>query len=141
MGTGARQDTFSIRLTLNGVDRGIWDKKTGGKLDSEEYKYNPGAMGPAESLGGKTTTENIVLVRLYKRDRDHDTVGTLLKAVGKGECVVNQQPLDDDGNVYGKPIIWTGTLKSVSVPDTDSESSGPALLEVEVTPAGDPAAS
>lgn len=135
---GTRADTWALHLTVAGVDWDIWDKKTGGQLDSEEYKYSPGAMATQVSLGGRRTTENLTVQRLYRKERDHDRVQALFDGVGKAKCVLKQQPMDPDGNRYGNPVVWNGTLKRVQVPDVDSERSEAALIELEITVDGYP---
>lgn len=137
---GTRQDMFAITLEVAGNDFGYWDKKTGGELDSDEVKYYPGASSEAVSLGGRVTPGNLTLQRLYDRKDDHDRINDLLSVVGKGSVKVTQRPLDKDGNGYGKRVVWTGTLKRVLIPDVDSEATSAALLEVEITTAGRPAA-
>jgi len=137
---GTRQDTFVVRVSLNGVSLGIWDKKTGGALDSDDIKYYPGGMLPPIMLGGKKTTDNITLQRNYDRVDDHDKIGTLLNAVGSGVVDISQRPMDPDRNEIGKSITWTGILKRVMVPDVDSESTTASLVEIEVTISGFPTA-
>jgi hypothetical protein len=137
---GTRQDTWVIRLTVNGESFGIWDKKSGGAVDSEDTKYYPGGMAQQIPLGGRKTTDNVTLSRLYDRHDDHDRINTLLNAAGKGSVTISQRPMDPDGNEYGRPLIYTGKLKRVNPPDTDSESSGAALIEIEASISGYPAA-
>src|SRR4051812_6328274 len=105
---GTRQDTFTVIVTLNGNSLGIWDKKSGGEVDSEENKYYPGGMQPPQDLGGKVTPGNVTCSRLYDRHDDHDKINTLLNAVGKGSMTVSQRPMDVNGNPYGRPIIYRG---------------------------------
>jgi hypothetical protein len=131
--TPTRQDTFRVTLTIDGKNYGVWDKKTGGDVDSNELKYRPGGMGPIQSMGGTRVTNNITLQRDYDRVRDHDHVNEFLKAVGKKRATVHQQPLDLDGNPYGKAIHWHGVFKRVLAPDHDSEGSGAAMIEVEIS--------
>jgi hypothetical protein len=129
-----RQDTFRVTLTVDSRDLGVWDKKTGGDVDSNELKYRPGAMGPLQSLGGTTVPSNVTLQRNYDKVRDHDNINFLLSRVGGVRATVHQQPLDLDGNPYGsKAVHWHGTLKRVLVPDVDSEGNAAAMLEVEVS--------
>jgi hypothetical protein len=135
----SRQDQYAVTLTVDGNDLGIWDKLEGGEVDSEESKYKPGNMGAHISLGGSVEVGNITVSRLYDLNRDH--IGALgihwlISRVGKGNCVVNRQPLDTDGNAFGTPLVYTGKLKTVSPPEVDSESADAALLECEITPAG-----
>jgi hypothetical protein len=135
---GTRQDTWTITVHLGNTPLGIWDKKTGGALDSDDIKYYPGGMVPPVSLGGKKTTDNVTLQRLYDRHDDHDKINNLLNAVGKGQVKIAQRPMDPDGHPYGKSIQYLGTLKRVLVPEVDSESTSAALIEIEVGIAGYP---
>jgi hypothetical protein len=130
-----------VGVHLNGNSLGVWDKKTGGELDSDEVTYYPGGMVPRISLGGRVNPGNVTLQRIYDRFDDHDKINTLLHAVGRGTVIVSQRPLDIDGNPHpGKAIHWTGKLKRVQVPDVDSEATGAALIEIEVTIHGNPEA-
>lgn len=137
---GTRQDTFEITFECAGHLFGIWDKKTGGELDSDDIKYYPGAMGQVQSLGGRVTPGNLTIQRLYDRDDDHSSIQLLFNLVGKGACKVSQRPLDLNGIGVGKRILWTGKLKRVAVPDVDSESTSAALIEVEISTDGAPVA-
>jgi hypothetical protein len=135
---GTRQDTWVVRVHLNGNTTGIWDKRTGGELDSEETKYPPGGMQPPVSLGGRKTPGNVVLQRLYDRVEDHGMLQDWYNAVGHGKVDVFSRPMDFEGEGFGQAILHTGTLKRVSVPDVDSESSSAALIEIEVAIGPDP---
>jgi hypothetical protein len=132
----SRQDQWAATITLDGRDLGIWDKWTGGEIDSEELKYKPGAMGASVSLGGSVEVGNITVSRLYMLGRDHDLIHWIISRVGKGTATASRQPLDVDGNAYGPPIVYSAKLKTTSLPEIDSESSDAALLELELTPAG-----
>jgi hypothetical protein len=135
---GSRQDQFALTLNVDGHDYGFWDKKTGGELDSDEVKYYPGATDQSVSLGGRLVPGNVTLQRLYDRVDDHPHIGLLLGQVGKKQATITQRPLDSDGNLMGARIVWNGTLKRVLIPDVDSEATGAALLEIEITVAGNP---
>ena len=139
-----RADTFEVVVYLQDltnrnrplVSLGIWDKRGGGALDSEELKYRPGSMGDEVSLGGRDVNENVTVSRLYRIDRDHvDLRPKLIAGRGKARMEVHQIPLD----VYGiadpsmKAAVWKGTLKRISVPEHDSESSDAALVELEMS--------
>lgn len=137
---GTRQDTFVVRLHVNGESFDVWDKKTGGELDSDSTIYYPGAMRKQLDLGGRRTAGNLTLQRLYDRIDDHDKINTLLNGVGSAKVTVTQRPLDEEGHEHGKAITWNGRLKRVLVPDVDSESSSAALIEVEITVKGTPTA-
>lgn len=143
-GGPTRQDTYllnvQIRNPVSGtmVNYGKWDKMTGGEVDSDETKYYEGGMVPPTSLGGRKTVGNITVSRLYRLGRDHDVVQKIFDAVGKSDMIVTKQPLDLDGNVYGRPIVYKGTLKRCTPPEVDSESSSAGLLELEMTVEGFP---
>lgn len=140
-----RKDMWATHLQVPGIDwhgKNIWDVKTGGEVDSDSFLYHPGGMEPQVSLGGKITTGNVTLSRLYRQDRDHLNLQKLLNAVGKSKATVVQQPLDADGNSWGDPIVYVGTLKRVNPPDTDSggtqTTQDPAMIEVELLVEGVP---
>jgi hypothetical protein len=111
---------------------------SGGEIDSDDAKYYPGGMAPPVSLGGRKSVGNVTVSRLYRLARDHDAVQVLIDAAGKASMVVTKQPLDVDGNVYGRPIVYKGTLKRVTPPEVDSESSSAAMIELEMTVEGFP---
>jgi hypothetical protein len=137
-GGPTRSDTWRATVSLNGENLGVWDKVTGGAIDSEELKFKPGGMAPQVSLGGSKTNENVTLQRLYRLVRDHNHLQKLINAVGRGSVVVSKQPLDVDGNPFGRPIVYKGILKRVTPPEHDSESNSPAMLEIEVSTSGTP---
>lgn len=137
-GIGQRQ--WAVRLTINGESFGVWDNATGGGVDSDELKYSPGRMADQVSLGGRTLPENLVLQRLYDLKDDHDRINTLLNGVGKAKVSASKRPMDQDGNEYGKSIIYQGKLKRVAPPEAQSEANSAALLEIEVSVAGKPIA-
>jgi hypothetical protein len=137
---GTRQDTWVIRVHLDGVPFGVWDKKDGGEVDSDDIKYYPGGMVPPIMLGGKVTTGNVTLQRLYDRIDDHGKINTLIQGAGRANITVSQRPMDPDGNEIGRSIVYTGKLKRVTPPATDSESTTAALYEIEATINGSPSA-
>src|SRR4051812_35214182 len=90
---GMRQDTWILRVYLDSTYMGVWDKRTGGALDSDDVTYYPGGMDRRVSLGGRNTTDNIVLQRLYDREDDHAKIAQWLSRNGTGTVVVEQRPL------------------------------------------------
>lgn len=132
----SRVDQYDVRVSVDGVNLATFDKLSGGEVDSEETTYKPGAMGPRVSLGGSTNIGNVTVSVLYDLTRIHTIIHWLISRVGKGTVVVNKQPLDVDGNAFGRPLVYSGTLKQVNPPDVDSEASDAALVELEITPVG-----
>jgi len=141
-----RQDQWAIIVHYQGNSIGYFDKKSGGAVDSDDTKYYPGDMADPISLGGRRTTDNVTLQRIYDGDLDHTRVfaggKTLIQALmdgaGKSAVTVTQRPKDRDGNGFGQRITWNGILKRVLPPETDSESSSAAMLEIEIAPIGTP---
>lgn len=132
----SRLDQYDITVTLDRTSLGVFDKLSGGNIDSEETKYKPGGMTPQVSLGGSQTVSNITVQRLYRLDRDLALVPTLKSRVGKGQVVVSKQSLDVDGHPFGAPTVYQGVLKQLTFPDPDSESSAAALLQLEISTVG-----
>lgn len=143
-GGPTRQDTYSVTVLIKHptsgsmINYGVFDKMSGGALSAGATSYNPGGMQPPVSLGGKKVTSNVTVSRLYRLGRDHDIVQQLLDSVGKSDMTIVKQPLDIDGNVYGRPITYKGKLDRVAAPDVDSESSTAALIELEMVVEGYP---
>lgn len=122
-----------MTATLDGSPLGVFDKLSGGALDSTETKYKPGGMAPQISLGGSQEASNVVIQRLYVLTRDRPLVPTLLRRAGKGDMIVTKQSLDENGVAFGDPITYKGTLKQVTLPDHDSESNTAALIQLEIS--------
>jgi hypothetical protein len=131
-----RADQYNVTAVCDGKDLGTFDKLAGGEVDSDETRYRPGAMGKPISLGGAVTVNNVTISRLFDLHREQSIIHWLMSRVGKGQMTVNKQPLDVDGNVFGRPLVYTGKLKQVTPPEHDSESSDAALIELEIVPAG-----
>lgn len=138
MATGSRQDQFRVTLQVAGNNWGVWEKKSGGKLSGNTTSIFPGGMAPEEPLGGRPSSDLITLSRNYDRVRDHDRMNLLLPGVGKWECVVREQPLDQNGNAYGSPIVSNGILESVDRPQIDASSTASAEITVEIRVSGNP---
>lgn len=144
VGGPTRSDTYRLNVQVEHpvsgamINYGTWDKMTGGELSASSTSYRPGGMGAPVSLGGQKTTANVTVSRLYRLQRDHDVAQQLLDGVGRCRMVVTKQPLDIEGNTYGKPLVYTGTLDQVKTPDVDSESSAAGLIELQMVVEGYP---
>jgi hypothetical protein len=132
----SRVDQYDVRVSVDGVNLGTFDKFTGGEIDSEETTYKPGAMGPRIALGGSQTPGNVTVSVLYDLSRFQSIIHWLIGRAGKGAMVINKQPLDVDGNAFGRALVYPGTLKQVHPPEPDSEANDAAQLELEMTVGG-----
>jgi hypothetical protein len=129
----SRQDQRRVSVVIDAVPTGVWDQKSGGLADSEETKFKPGGMAQEIALGGSQTMENLTVARLFDLSRDLGVVKSWAARRGKANVVAVEQFLDPDGNAFGAPITYQGKLKSVQIPEHDSESSDPAMVELEIT--------
>jgi hypothetical protein len=142
-----RQDTWRITVQIQHpvtgryFSAGVWDKLSGGAIDSDDSKYYPGAMVDPVSLGGRKTVDNVTLSRLFLLERDQGILQTLIVGAGKSRVVIAKQAMDIEANVFGKPLVYNGRLKRVTPPEVDSEASGAAMVEIEVTVDGFPTVS
>jgi hypothetical protein len=133
-----REDTWLISLSIDGRDLEVWDRWSGGEIDSDDSKYRPGGLAAEISLGGTRTVGNITLGRDYDYLRDHPLLPWLISKVGTGRASIGRQPLDLTGSPQGVPLTYTGTLKAVTPPDIDSMSNDAAILELEFSLDGYP---
>jgi hypothetical protein len=133
MANPTRQDTWLVTLSLEGRDLGVWDKKSGGEIDSDENKYPPGGLQPEISLGGHKTYGELTMSRYYDTQRDHPIFGWFHSQVGAGRGAIGMTPLDFHGNPQGAPIVAGGTLKTYTPPEVDNESGDAALVELAFT--------
>jgi hypothetical protein len=132
----AREDNFSITANVDGERLGVFQTFAGGETDSEETRNYPGAMQAQESLGGPRTVGNVTVARRFKPDRDAALVKRLRSKVGRATAQIMHQPLDASAAPLGQPEVFTGTLKRVGGPQSDSNATGVAMFELEITPDG-----
>lgn len=135
-----RVDQWSISVAVDGSPiPGVWDKMTGGEMDSEETKYKPGGMQALVSLGGSQTPGNVVVSRVYQFSRDNDLCKALMNKAGRVNATVTKSPMDRDGHVYqnaAAALVYTGVLKRVTPPEPDSVGTGEARVEIEISTGG-----
>jgi hypothetical protein len=131
-----RQDGFSVTVSIDGRDFGVWRAREGGEGDSEEIKMRLGGMGPQVSLGGAQTMENVTVRKEFDLDGIANDVPWLMAGRGRLAATINSQPLDNDGNAHGRRVTWNGILKQVVYPEYDAEGTDPAEIELEISTDG-----
>ena len=130
------QRRVTVHIDWPGLgDMGIWARRTGGNADSEETKFPPGGMEEEIALGGRQTVDNVTVARLYDR-AVLPKRRLLLQARGNARVSVHDQVLDRNKDPLGSPAVWTGVLKAFTLPDADSTSNDPALVELELSSDG-----
>lgn len=132
-----RSDQWSNTVTIGGRPLGIWDTLSGGGVTAEETKHRPGGMQPEVSLGGPESVEELGVSKLLTR-AEYDFLSGLIRRrrIGREQAVVNRQPLDIDGNPWGQPLTYRGVLQSVTLGDTDSNSSDAQMCELTISVGG-----
>lgn len=128
-----REDTWLVTCAVDGRDLGIFDTVSGGEIDSEEAKYRPGGMAPEISLGGSRTIGNITVGRYLDTLRDWPIIKWLAARTGSGRGTIGITPLTLNGERAGEPLVYGGTLKTVTRPDIDSTGTDAAIMELEFT--------
>jgi len=128
-----REDTHNVSVAVDGRDLGLFDQKSGGELDSEENLYSPGGMLGQISIGGQQTIGNVTVERYYDALRDHPLMAWLASRRGWGRVSIGVTPRDPQGVVRGDPIVYSGTLKTVTPAEVDSTGTDMAKWSMEVT--------
>lgn len=141
-----RQDQFAIHFSYTDPDSGahvplgIWDKATGGEVDSTETKYRPGAGAEEITIGGAKTTGNLTIERLCNRDLDGVAIARWMALAGRARCTASIVYLTPNYDASSAPaLVYSGQIKKVTPPNPDSTAQGPALVQIEISVAGLPA--
>ena len=124
------QSDSLITVTIDGKPIGIFDSRTGGEVDADGLAVRHTGEGLKLAATRRFTVGDITVSREKERDRDHALAQQLKTRVGKAKMVVSDQPLDEDGNAWGKPDIWTGILKTVNGGDSSADSTDAKELEL-----------
>lgn len=125
------QHDYRVTVAIDGKDIGVFDSRTGGEIEADVQRKNTGTgpkLYPARAVPGDVT-----VVRGYERERDHELSRHLATRCGKAQMVVSEQPLDEDGNAWGRPKVFTGLLRTVNTGDVDADSEDPRDLELTMT--------
>jgi hypothetical protein len=127
---------YVTTVSVNGVSLGEFEAMSGGSVAAESPKHTVGGSRRV-AMGGPRETDDVTVSRSFYYDRDHDLARQLLALAGEAEVVINRAPLDRDGRPFGRPLVYTGVLSTVTYPEQDAESSDLSRLELTVTVDGD----
>lgn len=141
MSTGTasvRQNNITCEVTYLGETRklGTFDTWEGGNVTAENTKHRRGNMGPQVAIGGPVTVEDVTISRDYDLARDNPNGKWLSDAVGRATVVAIKDYLDSDGKSFGHPVTIKGILIGYNEPNSDSDSSDVAMLELVINPDG-----
>jgi hypothetical protein len=127
----ATAQQFLVHVTVDGAPLGVFDTMTGGDAVAKSVKHRPGGMGPEQSFTSLVSFTDITTARVYIPTRDVTVEATLIPKGGKKVGIVTRQPLDADGNAYGKALVFTGRFLGVKPPKVDSNSDAVAMFELD----------
>lgn len=122
---------FQVTLTVDGRVLGEFDAQGGGGTSGDVARHRAGGMGPEKTYAGLTSHGTITLSRVLERERDWELYRWALGRANHARGSAAEQPLDDDGNPWGRPITRVGRIGNVTADDTDSTSSDPRMWSIE----------
>lgn len=131
------------RITIQSDDdtviAGTWAQRTGGNRVAEERRSREGGdLFNEDVAASPPRTETMTLSRPYKRDRDIALLKWFHRNAGRRILRITEQPLDDDGNAYGDPLVDNARLLGCNRPDADADDTGGTKrLEITVAPFGE----
>ena len=107
-----------------------FDKFSGGDVQSTINKHRPGGMGPEISFLALPTYSDVTITKAWNTGIDNNVWSDLTQIIGNSLVSVTVQPLDDGGNAWGSPTVYTGRLNKAMPGGTDSNSNSVHMLEV-----------
>jgi hypothetical protein len=132
------QQGFSVTLSKQGRDFGVWAGKSGGEVDRDVSDYYPGGMRPAVKLMGTSTTGDLTLRKLLADLSDDDVRSLLSDQQSDTQYTATQQRLTASDKAAGRPLSHRCVIKGVTYPDSDSSSSDAAEIQVVLSVFGVP---
>lgn len=113
-------------VTLSGLPvqvPGAFMTQSGGNKTGAVKRFRPGGSSSEEVSGGSTTREDLVITREWRRDRDLAIWKWADAHINRVRGVVTVQPLDEDKNAYGDPIVFADSLLTgATKPDVNSDA-------------------
>lgn len=132
-----RTDRWSNTLTIDGVPLGRMDTWTGGDVKAATSTHSPGGMQPAIPVGAPAIPTQVTCTKFLDLDSDWIPICQALRSrVGKGQVVGVRQPLDNDGNPKGQPLVYSGILDNIHPGDSDSTKNDTQMWTLIFTPNG-----
>lgn len=129
---GGTEQSSLITVSVNEVSLGTFDSYSGGEPTAKGNKHRAGGMGLEVSYGSLPSWSDITVSRVYEWARDWELERTLVGLAGRVTAHMTEQPLDPDGNAYGKPKVWQGRFLGVKPGKADSTSDAVRLWEIDI---------
>lgn len=124
------QQQALVTVTVDGRPLGVFDTLSGGDVTSDVTKRRPGGSTVQRSYGSLPEYDDVTVSRVLERERDHELVRTLRGRIGRARATVSEQPLDDDGLPWGKPVTYSGRLAGIVAGEVDSDSADVRMFEL-----------
>lgn len=124
------QQQWLITGTVDGIPIGIFDSHSGGGADADVQKHRGGGMGEEKAYAAMPAFGDVTITRVCERERDVELHRRLFPRAGRALASLSFQPLDDNGSPWGTPFTRSGRFKSISDPESDSNSASPATFEL-----------
>lgn len=124
---------FLISVNIDGTDFGIFDSRKGGDAQAKVTKHRPGGMGPEVSYPALPTYSDLTVSRVFNPVHDLELIRGLEAKAGRVQMTVTEQPLDADGNVFGNPLVYSGTFSNLKLGQVDSTSEKVRMYELDMS--------
>lgn len=128
-----REDMADIRVSVDGVPYGAsWKSIEGANLEADDAKTRPGGMGREVSIGGPASRDDATC-SIQLTDVVIGWHKTLENRIGVARAKASYTFLGPERTPMGASHTVVGTLKSVTLPDMDSESSDAAMYTLVIS--------
>lgn len=129
---GGTENLFEYTVRVDGTSYGVFDTFSGGDSTAPVNKHRPGGLGIETLYATQTVYGNVTVGRVLQTARDWEMIRALNPKAGKVRAAVVGQPLDPDGNAYGKATTYSGAFIRVTPGSADSNSSSNRMVEIEI---------
>lgn len=119
---GGTEQQYRVTGYVNEVALGTFDTMSGGEPDAKDNKHRPGGMGFEVSYASLPSWSDVSVERVYEHKRDWELERSLENKTGRVTCHVVAQPLDPDGNAFGRAKTYHGAFRGLTIGKVDSTS-------------------
>ena len=124
-----------IAVSVTGVstDNKSWDYLSGMALTGDNTLYNGGGMQPAIPVSGLRKPGDLTVRRIWN-DTTAGFAVALYNAATTAPAQVSYTPMVNQTTSGAKPMVFTGLLGNVTLPEIDSANATILYLEITITP-------
>lgn len=119
---------YTPLVTVGALSLGAFDSFTGGNVTAEPTKRRSGGSRLLKQYGVLPDYEDVTVVRVRERERDHEVSRQLAGLCGFTLGTVVDQPLDANQVPWGKPITYAGMLMTVNFGESDVTNKDTRML-------------